>query len=191
MIDIETSRHKPGGKFRKKRYNFAMVSNSALQDPKLSLKAKGLYGIIQSLITLDNDVYKWQIMKICQEGERAFESAWKELKEKGYLIQCKISTKNGFVYKYKLDSHPSVSEPKNIVGYNHGLTKIIKKKYNYTCQRCGEIEKDKPFHAHHIVPRKTQKLVNDENNLILLCPQCHKWVHSELNVNSEYIIYNI
>lgn len=190
MIEIETSRHKPGGKFRKKRYNFAMVSNSALQDPKLSLKAKGLYGIIQSLITLDNDVYKWQIMKTCQEGERAFESAWKELKEKGYLkvIRMRDPVSNVFVYKYSLNNHINVTNPKNIVIYNHGLTKIIKKKYNYTCQRCGEIEKDKPFHAHHIVPRKTQKLVNDENNLILLCPKCHKWVHSEFNVNREYII---
>lgn len=104
MIDIETSRHKPGGKFRKKRYNFAMVSNSALQDPKLSLKAKGLYGLIQSLITLDNDVYKWQIMKFCQEGERAFESSWKELKEKGYLkvIRMRDPVRNVFYYEYEL-----------------------------------------------------------------------------------------
>ena len=107
LLEIETTEsksHRPGGRFRKKRYNFAMVSNAALQDPKLSLKAKGLYSLIQSLITLDNDVYKWQIMRFCQEGERAFESAWKELKEKGYLkvIKMRDPLKNIFFYEYEL-----------------------------------------------------------------------------------------
>lgn len=97
-------KNRTGGKFRKKRYNFAMVSNSTLQDPELSLKAKGLYGLIQSLITLDNDVYKWQIMKFCKEGEVAFESAWKELKENGYLkvIRMRDPIRNVFFYEYEL-----------------------------------------------------------------------------------------
>ena len=116
---------------------------------------------------------------------------WCELKRLGCLKQIRLSLgKNRFKYKYILNFVAKHSD-EVAETYNKNLTKIIKKKYNYTCQRCGEIEKDKPFHAHHIVPRKTQKLVNDENNLILLCPQCHKWVHSELNVNREYIIYNI
>lgn len=93
-----------GGKFRKKRYNFSMVSNCALQDTDLSLKAKGLYGIIQSLITLDSDVYKWQIMKYCKESTTAFESAWKELKIKGYLkvIRLQDHVSKTFFYEYEL-----------------------------------------------------------------------------------------
>lgn len=102
--NAKSNSHKSGGRFRKKRYNFSMVSNSVLQDPKLSLKAKGLYSVIQSLITLDNDVYKWQIMKFCQEGETAFENAWKELKEKGYLKVSKMRdpVTNVFFYEYDL-----------------------------------------------------------------------------------------
>lgn len=92
------------GKFRKKRYNFAMVSNSALQDMTLSLKAKGLYGLIQSLITLDMDIYKWQIKKYCVEGKKAFENAWKELKTNGYLkvYRMPAGEKGKFCYEYDL-----------------------------------------------------------------------------------------
>ena len=27
----------------------------------------------------------------------------------------------------------------------------------------------------------------DENNLILLCVDCHRWVHSNENIDKEYI----
>lgn len=43
-----------GGKFRKKRVNFSMVSNEILRDNSISLKAKGLYSLIQSYVTLEN-----------------------------------------------------------------------------------------------------------------------------------------
>ena len=35
-----------GGKFRKKRTNFSMVSNDIIRNDKVSLKAKGLYALI-------------------------------------------------------------------------------------------------------------------------------------------------
>lgn len=76
------------GKFKSKKVGFAQVSNSALRDENLSLKAKGLYSLIQSYITTpDFTLYKWYLKKICQEGETAFNSAWDELKDNGYLKQ--------------------------------------------------------------------------------------------------------
>ncbi|MBO3338971.1 RNA replicase, partial [Clostridium perfringens] len=36
------------GQFRKKKIHFTQVSNMALRDPALSLKAKGLYSLINS-----------------------------------------------------------------------------------------------------------------------------------------------
>ena len=85
-----------------------MVSNIPLQDNKLSLKAKGLYSLIQSLITRDNDVFKWQLKQFCSEGEKGFETAWKELKVKGYLKVYRSSTggHNAFTYEYELLDSP-------------------------------------------------------------------------------------
>ena len=92
------------GAFRKKKVQFSQVSNFALRDTKLSLKAKGLYSLIQSYITLENFIlYKTTLKKQCLEGSTAFESAWSELKTMGYLIQYKYKDKGGFfIYEYDL-----------------------------------------------------------------------------------------
>ena len=93
------------GKFRRRKTNFAAVSNNALQDSSLSLRAKGLYAMIQSYINIPSyDLYKGYLMKICLEGERAFNAAWKELKEHGYLKLYRMPGKQcgRFVYEYEL-----------------------------------------------------------------------------------------
>ncbi|HEX3018009.1 MAG TPA: hypothetical protein VHP31_09175 [Caproicibacter sp.] len=101
------------GKFRHK-VNFAAVSNTALQDTNLSLRAKGLYAMIQSYITIPNyDLYKSYLMKISMEGERAFNNAWNELKDRGYLKQYRIpgSNKGQFEYEYDLLDIPDMTSP--------------------------------------------------------------------------------
>lgn len=71
-------------KFRQNE--FTWIGNSVVMDRKLSLKAKGLYLLIQcyttgpSLSTLINE---------CREGEKAFMNALEELISYGYLIQHK------------------------------------------------------------------------------------------------------
>lgn len=92
------------GSFRKKENPFSQVSNAALRDNKLTLKAKGLYALIQSFVTIPNyTLYKATLKKLCSEGERAFETAWKELKDRGYLVQHKTKTNSGyFCYEYEL-----------------------------------------------------------------------------------------
>jgi len=92
------------GSFRKKKVQFSQVSNFALRDTKLSLKAKGLYSLIQSYITLENFIlYKTTLKKQCLEGSTAFESAWNELKKMGYLKQYKSKSSDGFfIYEYDL-----------------------------------------------------------------------------------------
>jgi len=97
------------GAFRKKKVYFAQVSNEALRDPGLSLKAKGLYALIQSYITMENYIlYKNKLKKDCSEGRDSFNSTWKELKDKGYLVQYKLKNEKGiFHYEYELldESH--------------------------------------------------------------------------------------
>ena len=86
---------------------FCFVSDSVAQDKNLSLKAKGLYLLIQSCIEspeFDFSHYKPELEAKCKEGSKAFDSAWKELKKAGYLKQHRIpSGKSGtFCYEYEL-----------------------------------------------------------------------------------------
>lgn len=125
------------GAFIKKKVNFAQVSNHALRNDKLSLKAKGLYSIIQSYITLDNFIlYKSFLLSKCVEKEKAFEGAWKELKEAGYLKQYRIRTKetNGYIYQYELLDVADTSVPALInIGLN-GEVIEDKKEENIACE---------------------------------------------------------
>lgn len=100
-----------GGRFRRKRTNFSMVSNAPIRDENLSLKAKGLYTLIQSYITLEDFIlYKGYLMRRCKEKEKAFESAWKELKQSGYLVQYQLHDQSGRIYyEYELMDFPQAS----------------------------------------------------------------------------------
>lgn len=99
-MTIETK----NGRFKRKEVPYSQVSNQALRDENLSLKAKGLYSMIQSYITIPNFIlYKKTLYNKCLEKETSFENTWKELKEKGYLVQHKIRDEQGkFYYEYEL-----------------------------------------------------------------------------------------
>lgn len=104
----------PAGAFRKKKTSFAQVSNIALRDENLSLKAKGLLSLIESYISLDNFVlYKQFLINKSKDGETAFRGAWKELKDNGYLIQYKLQDKETkqFYYEYEVCDNPHVENP--------------------------------------------------------------------------------
>ena len=91
------------GSFRRK-VNFAAVSNYALKDPRLTLKAKGLYALIQSYITLPGvRLTKSLLRSKCKEKEKAFDSAWKELKECGYLKIFRIPSGKNDAFEYEYD----------------------------------------------------------------------------------------
>ena len=104
----------PSGAFRKKKTSFVQVSNVALRDETLSLKAKGLLALIESYLSLDNFVlYKQFLINKSKDGETAFRSAWKELKDKGYLIQYKLQNEETkqFYYEYEVCDNPHVGNP--------------------------------------------------------------------------------
>lgn len=74
-------------RFRKKA-GFTAIQNCAVDDRELSVKALGLYCRIQRWITYEAENFectKAFIQSRCSEGSKAFDNAWNELKEKGYL----------------------------------------------------------------------------------------------------------
>lgn len=58
------------------------------------------------------------------------------------------------------------------------------------CQRCGikYLWGQSIFHVHHIVPfSESIKLRSNPDNLLLVCRECHLWIHSSNNKNQEFI----
>lgn len=62
---------------------------------------------------------------------------------------------------------------------------------NATCQCCGRhhntTESRGTFHIHHITSFQVKELRTEPNNLILLCKECHKFVHSKRNTTKQFI----
>ena len=83
---------------------FTVVQNRVARDWNLSSGALGLYTRIQSYITMENiTLTKGSLMERVPEGEYAFNTAWNELKSKGYLfIHVYPGEKGRFVYQYEL-----------------------------------------------------------------------------------------
>lgn len=140
------------GQFRKKKIYFTQVSNVALRDSSLSLKAKGLYSLIQSYLTIEDfTLYKNTLKKHLKEGEKAFESAWKELKDAAYLIQYRLQdpkTKQ-FYYEYELLDEPNIE--------------LAKKTHNSQNRKKHEEKKQPPKNVDRIkkaIPTKKEGMGN-------------------------------
>ena len=96
------------GYFRVKD-SFTQVTNCITRDNTISLKAKGLYLVIQSSITNPNKKYsKEDFYEMTAEGTKAFESAWKELKDKGYLKVHNFPNAGYFCVEFDLLDRPEL-----------------------------------------------------------------------------------
>lgn len=128
----------PSGRIKK---NFTQVSTFALLDNNLSLKGKGLYSLIQHYITIkDFTLYKATLKKDCVEGEKSFESAWKELKDKGYLVQHKYkNAKGAFYYEYELIENPKVLKEIPVDNYTDSDCSIPLDEQNTIDEICQEV----------------------------------------------------
>ena len=101
--------------FKKKEQNFTQVTNTIIEDNRISWKAKGIYLAIQRFITIsDWEFKKSHLISLSKEGEKAFNSGWKELKVAGYLKQYRMPNpeRNGtFDYYYELLDEPNIETP--------------------------------------------------------------------------------
>lgn len=66
--------------------------------------------------------------------------------------------------------------------------RIVWKRDKRTCQRCGGKSVRKvAFHIHHIVSFQVPELRTEPSNLVLLCIDCHHFVHSPANTERLFI----
>lgn len=62
------------------------------------------------------------------------------------------------------------------------------KRDDATCQRCGVRKgEDIEFHIHHIESFANKEKRSDVNNLVLLCQNCHNWVHNKANKDNKFL----
>lgn len=83
----------------KKSRDFTVMCNVALDDARLSLKAKGLYAVLMSKPEGWNVSYRGMQTQL-KEGQTAILSALKELEVAGYLVRRKLRDEKGRVSVY-------------------------------------------------------------------------------------------
>lgn len=57
--------------------------------------------------------------------------------------------------------------------------------YHYRCEKCGK-EFESTCDIHHIIP-KSQGGTNEHNNLIIVCPNCHRIIHTSDKYSIEFL----
>jgi hypothetical protein len=123
--------------------------------------------------------------------------------------EVSAKTKATMIERYGVDNYSKSDEFKNLIRLeNHpnwkgGITrereayysrvewkeiaKTVWRRDSGTCQRCNvhQSEKENSFNIHHIVDFETVELRDKLDNLVLLCRECHSFVHSKKN-QGEY-----
>lgn len=80
---------------RKNKDNpYVMIDKTGIEDPRLSLKAKGLLAILLSKPD-DWKIYITQLATTCKDGVDSVKTALKELREYGYVSMERIRDEKG------------------------------------------------------------------------------------------------
>ena len=182
---------KESGAIRKKRSNFSMVSNYCAMDDNLSFKAKGLYLVIQAYIDIPNfTLYKSYLMRHAKEGEGAFNSAWKELKDAGYLKQYKRRGDNGsYVYEYELlDSREESNypDPKNPGVDNSCMENPSLENYGVKNRRKEEESLNNTVYNN---PSYQELKSNNDYETIRLHNLMDRWAYSDFHYSKSFEIF--
>jgi len=91
--------------------NYATIPNTVLKDKRLSLRAKGLFALIQSKPN-GWDFSKDRLLEESKEGITAFSTAFRELKKLQYLTTIPLQSPNGKFggHDYILNDCPEIQQ---------------------------------------------------------------------------------
>ena len=98
----------------------------------------------------------------------------------------------------KGEKHPSYKgglTPERQAFYSSEIwSEAVKKVWtrdNAICQNCGKHHNTENnrgnFHIHHIISFQIKEYRSELSNLVLLCKECHRWVHSKKNITKKFI----
>lgn len=100
----------------KKTRDYTVMCNAALDDDRLSLKAKGLYAVLMSKPVTWTISYRG-LQQQLKEGQTAILSALKELEKAGYLRRVRTRDADGKVRTYnELREFPKTVRGKSMHG---------------------------------------------------------------------------
>ena len=70
------------------------------------------------------------------------------------------------------------SERVKIAAWTREIAPQVHRRFDYTCQRCGQRGSDQQLHAHHLVPVYADPSLGYAiDNLVTLCQPCHSLLH--------------
>ncbi len=71
------------------------------------------------------------------------------------------------------------SERERIGAWTRQMAPEIHRRFDYTCQRCGQRGSNQQLQAHHLVPVYADlSLAYASDNLVSLCQPCHSFIHA-------------
>jgi hypothetical protein len=111
----------PGTFQNKGRKNFTMLANAMLRNPGMSLKAKGLLGVMLSFPD-DWKYYLTHIETQSSDGKDSHRAALKELMDFGYVIRRPLRTEKGRLAGYEYEvSDEGWEAPVNVKSSTNGF----------------------------------------------------------------------
>lgn len=107
---------------------YVMLNKGFLNDPCLSMKAKGLLAYFLSLPD-DWQIYESEIIKHHKDGKSAFKATIKELEQNGYVERDRLRDEKGHLrgYKYSVYEHPIHVRKSNVGKSNVGKSDLTNK----------------------------------------------------------------
>lgn len=117
-----------------------------------------------------------------------------QLRTTGYWLTISPETIDSLREMNLWKSDPNNYGPNWIVQRNRA-----RERDHFTCQVCGAVENGRSHHVHHKTPFRTftsYLIANELDNLITLCPSCHKRVEQAVRMRSglsglSYVLNNL
>lgn len=183
---------------------FSQIDNKLIFDLGLTGNAFLLYAKIQYHSNKKNfKLNREHIKAISGYGETAFRKAWKELKDKGILIQTKKRIKGKFVYEYILKfkvqskkqreevvkNAPIKGKPQKPVDSDGNdpvegqiyVGDVLEDKEEIGTENIAIVSQETRFNK-----KESQELLKAANNDVAKVIECHKYSLSQSNVKNIF-----
>ncbi|APH19869.1 hypothetical protein [Clostridium botulinum] len=176
---------------------FTQIDNKLIFDLDLSASAFFLYAKLQYFYNIDNfKLNREHIKSISKYGETAFRKAWKELKDKGILVQTRKRIQGKFIYEYdlnfKVESKKQQKEEVNKEKPVDSDGDVPMEGQMYIYDVLEDIKEDVSKNI-SILSKKTgfnekesSKLLEVANNDVIKVLECYKYVSSQKDVKNIF-----